>query len=80
MVDRYTKLVLTVIALALIGLLARPSLAPRTVEAQQPYGPACGTAAAPCHVLVVGGPNNLGAWRGGPVVFIDSQRIVFPRY
>jgi hypothetical protein len=80
MIDRYTKLVLTVIALALIGLVARPAFAPRTVEAQQGYGPACGTAAAPCHVYVVGGPASLAAWRGGPIVFIDSQRIVFPRY
>lgn len=79
MIDRYTRCVLTVIALALLALLVRPSFAPRTVEAQ-PYGPACGTPAAPCHVYVVGGPSTLGAWRGGPLMLIDSQRIVFPRY
>jgi hypothetical protein len=34
MVDRYTRVVLTVIALALVGLVVRPLLEPRPVIAQ----------------------------------------------
>ena len=80
MVDRYTKFVLTVIALALVGLLARSSLVPRGVEAQAPDVPLCGTVTAPCYVSVVGGPPSLGAWQGAPIIVLDSQRIVPRRY
>ncbi len=80
MVDRYTKVVLTVIALALVGLLARSSLVPGHVEAQTPDLVSCGTIAAPCYVSLVGGPPSLGAWQGGPIVILDAQRIVPRRY
>ncbi len=79
MVDRYTKFVLTVIAVALVGLLARSSLVPGRVEAQADVS-TCGTLAAPCYVSLVGGPPNLGAWQGVPIVILDAQRIVPRRY
>ncbi|MFQ5796933.1 MAG: hypothetical protein ACE5JP_18085 [Candidatus Bipolaricaulia bacterium] len=34
-IDTYTKVVLTVIALALVGLLLKPALPPRSVQAQE---------------------------------------------
>jgi hypothetical protein len=80
MIDRYTKVVLTVIALVLVGLLIRPSVAPRSVAAQQSIALCGSTPSAPCYVSVVGGPANLGAWQGGPVVILDSQRIAPRRY
>ena len=36
MADRYTQLILTVIAFALVGLLVRPMIGPPTAVAQSP--------------------------------------------
>lgn len=74
MVDRYTKIVLTLIAVALMGLLMRALLDVRAVNAQQ--SAACGAAETPCLVTIVGGPGDVGGWRGVPLLVIDSQRIV----
>jgi len=52
MVDRYTKCMLTVIALALVALLVRPLFEARQVVAQ---GTECGVS-RPCSVQVVGVP------------------------
>ena len=49
MVDRYTKVVLTLIAAALIGLMSRPLLEVQTAGAQLV---ACGTPERPCHVSI----------------------------
>ncbi|MBI4610131.1 MAG: hypothetical protein HY726_14115 [Candidatus Rokubacteria bacterium] len=53
MVDRYTKIVLAVIALALVALAVRPVLESRPARAQEPatpQRPACGTYDNPCYV------------------------------
>ena len=52
MVDRYTKFILTVIAVALVALLMRPLFEVNRVDAQVA---GCGVS-APCFVQVVGGP------------------------
>lgn len=72
-IDRYTRAVLTVIALALVLLVARGLLEPASVTAQAPV---CGDPARPCRVIVVGGPQALGEWSGLPVLMLDSQRVV----
>jgi hypothetical protein len=69
MTDRYTRILLTVIALLLAGFLWRPLLETRTVSAQ---AAACGTAQAPCYVNIVGGPPS-GAWQGAPILAFDAQ-------
>jgi hypothetical protein len=69
MVDRYTKMVLTVIALALTGLLGRSMLEVRAVNAQAPV---CGAADTPCYVQIAGGPPG-GAWLGAPLLVFDNQ-------
>jgi hypothetical protein len=69
MVDRYTKVVLTVIAAALIGLMSRPLLEVPTVGAQLA---ACGLPERPCHVSIAGGPPA-GTWQGAPMVVFDPQ-------
>lgn len=69
MVDRYTKIVLTVIAVMLTGLLARSLLEVPTAVAQPA---ACGAPANPCAVSIVGGPVA-GAWQGAPIFVFDNQ-------
>jgi hypothetical protein len=69
MVDRYTKIVLTVIAVILIGLLVRPLFDAQTVNAQLA---ACGTPETPCHVNIMGGPPG-GAWQGAPIFVFDAK-------
>lgn len=69
MVDRYTKLVLTVIAVMLTGLLVRSLLEVPPAIAQPP---ACGAPENPCAVSIVGGPAA-GAWQGTPLFVFDSQ-------
>lgn len=69
MVDRYTKVVLTVIAVMLTGLLLRSLLEAQTAIAQPA---ACGAPGNPCAVSIVGGPVA-GAWQGAPIVVFDSQ-------
>lgn len=71
MVDRYTKIVLTLIAVALMGLLMRALLDVRAVNAQQ--SAACGTAETPCLVSIVGGPPTGAAWQGAPMSVFDAQ-------
>ena len=74
MIDRYTRIVLTVIALALVALVGQNLLGPERATAQ---GAPCGDAGRPCQVLVVGGSS--GAWAGLPVMILDAQRLVPPR-
>lgn len=69
MVDRYTKIVLTVIAVMLTGLLVR-SLAEVHTAVAQPV--ACGAPGNPCAVSIVGGPVA-GAWQGAPIFVFDTQ-------
>jgi hypothetical protein len=69
MVDRYTKIVLTVIAVLLAGLLVRSLLEAQPAVAQ--LAPACGTLDRPCAVSLVGGPVA-GAWQGAPLVVYDG--------
>ena len=69
MVDRYTKIVLTVIAVLLAGLLVRSLLEVPPAAAQ--LG-ACGTLDRPCAVSLIGGPVA-GAWQGAPLVVYDGQ-------
>ena len=71
MIDRYTRIVLTVIALALVALVGQNLFGPERATAQ---GAPCGDAGRPCQVVVVGGPG--GAWAGLPLVILDSHRIV----
>ncbi len=65
MVDRYTKCVLTIIALALSVLAARPLIAARPAIAQE----SCGN---PCRVIVVGGAVSWSSWQGDPL-FVQSR-------
>lgn len=70
MVDRYTRIVLTVIAVTLTGLFVRSLVEPRPAVAQ---GPVCGAPDNPCAVSIVGGPAVAGAWQGGPIYAFDAQ-------
>ena len=70
MVDGYTKIVLTVIAIALTALVFRPLITPRTSAAAD----TCGTKENPCFVAV---PAGFGL----PVVLIDSVgKVVVPPF
>lgn len=75
MVDRYTKIVLTVIAVMLTGLLIRPLLEAQTALAQPQ---ACGAPTNPCAVSVVGGPIA-GGWQGAPIAVFDGQADAWAR-
>jgi len=61
MIDRYTRTVLTIIAVALVGLLA-VQLTP-VARAQ---GMGCGEPANPCYVSIANSPIH---------VFVDNQPI-----
>ena len=71
MIDRYTRIVLTVIALALVALVGQNLLGPERVTAQ---GAPCGDAGRPCQVFVVGGPPS--AWTGLPMMILESNRLM----
>jgi len=70
MVDRYTKIVLTVIAVMLTGSFVRSQLEPQTALAQPA---ACGAPENPCAVSIVGGPPAAGVWQGAPLLVFDGQ-------
>jgi hypothetical protein len=53
MVDRYTKIVLTVIALALVALVLRPALEPQVATALSE----CGSFSNPCYVTTRSGDS-----------------------
>jgi hypothetical protein len=53
MVDRYTKVILTIIALALVALVLRPVLEPRVASAVSE----CGTFSNPCYVTTRSGDS-----------------------
>ena len=54
MVDKYTKAVLTVIAAALLGIVAQNAMQPASAQAVP-----CGAAMAPCSVVITGSLHPL---------------------
>jgi hypothetical protein len=77
MIDAYTKAVLTVIALALVALVVRPTVEPSPASAQAPAGP-CGKPSTPCFVATA--PWTRSSSRRRPDFPSRCAHQVFPRF
>ena len=71
--DSYTRVVLTVIALALVALVIRPSLEPAPAGAQMGW---CGGFGNPCYVTT---DTYLQVWVANPTMPPLMQMVVFPK-
>lgn len=75
MVDRYTKIILTIIALAMVALTIRPIINVHPAGAQ---GLACGQMANPCEVRVTNFPWQPSPAAIQPVLVVQDPKRPIP--